>query len=116
MIRLLADENFDNVIVRGVKRRVPEVEIVRVQDTELVGKPDPLVLEWAATNGYVLLTHDVNTMRGFFYDRVKASLPVPGLFLVQGRSSVSAVIDSLELILLASDDADWFGEIRYLPL
>ena len=47
-MRLLADENFNNEILRGLRRRVPDVDITRIQDTELAGQPDTLVLEWAA--------------------------------------------------------------------
>lgn len=115
MIRFVADENFNNDILRGVQRRVPKVELLRIQDTELAGQPDPLVLEWAAQHGYIVLTHDVNTMRGYFYERVQANLPVPGLFLVHGNKPISQVIDTLELILLASDESEWQGTIRYLP-
>jgi hypothetical protein len=32
MLRFLADENFNNQIVRGILRRNPDIEIVRVQD------------------------------------------------------------------------------------
>jgi hypothetical protein len=32
MIRLAADENFNNDIVRGIIRRDPTIDIVRVQD------------------------------------------------------------------------------------
>ena len=35
MMRLLADENFDNRILRGIRREKTDVDIVRVQDTEL---------------------------------------------------------------------------------
>jgi len=66
-MRFLADENFHYDIVRGVRRHVPNVEITRIQDTELYSKPDPQVLAWAAEKGYILLTHDVNTMPAFFY-------------------------------------------------
>jgi predicted nuclease of predicted toxin-antitoxin system len=62
MIRLAADENFNNDIVRGVMRRNPDVDIVRVQDAGLSGADDPTVLEWAAQEGRVLLTNDVATM------------------------------------------------------
>ncbi len=31
MLRLAADENFDNNIVRGLLRRRPDLDIVRVQ-------------------------------------------------------------------------------------
>ncbi len=116
MIRFLTDENFNNDIVSGGRQRVPDAEFTRVQDTELAGKPDTLVLEWAAHHDFIVLSHDVNTMRGDFYDRMKAGLPVPGLFLIHGNYPIGAAIEELELIVLASEAADWIGEIRYLPL
>ena len=116
MIRFLADENFNNEIIRGVQRRVAQVEFRRVQDTELAEQPDTTLLEWAAQHRYIVLSHDVNTMRGYFYERVRENLPVPGLFLVPGTKPIADVIESLELILLASDEAEWEGELRYLPL
>jgi len=114
-MRFLADENFNNDILRGLERRVPDVDMTRIQDTELAGEPDTLILKWAAQHNYIVLTHDVNTMRGYFYERVATELPVPGLFLVHGTKPVGEVIDTLELILLASEEDEWLGEIRYLP-
>lgn len=46
MLRLAADENFNNDIVRALKRRKPELDIVRVQDAGLGGADDPTVLAW----------------------------------------------------------------------
>lgn len=57
-----ADENFNNDVVRGVLRRNPDVDIIRVQDAGLGGADDPSVLEWTAREGRILLTHDVSTM------------------------------------------------------
>lgn len=49
MLRLGADENFNNDIIRGLIRRKPDVDIVRVQDVGLSGADDPEVLEsWSA--------------------------------------------------------------------
>lgn len=48
MLRFAADENFNNNIIRGVLRRKPELDIVRIQDAGLGGADDPTVLEWAA--------------------------------------------------------------------
>jgi predicted nuclease of predicted toxin-antitoxin system len=81
-MKFLADENFNNDILRGVWRRIPEASITRVQDTEIAGAPDQRVLEYAAQQGYIVLSHDVNTLRGYFYERVEAEQPVPGVFLV----------------------------------
>ena len=53
-VRLLADENFNGAIVRGLLRRNPEVDVVRVQDVGLTGSDDPTVLEWAAHDVWIL--------------------------------------------------------------
>ena len=58
MLRLAADENLNNDIVRGLLRRRSNLDIVRVQDVGLSGADDPTVLAWAAQQGRVLITHD----------------------------------------------------------
>ena len=62
MLRLVSDENFNGDIGRGLLRRHPELELVRVQDVGLMQRPDPDILEWAASQGRVLLSHDVSTV------------------------------------------------------
>ena len=41
MLMLAADENFNNNIVRGLFRRNPQLDIVRIQDVGLSGADDP---------------------------------------------------------------------------
>jgi Domain of unknown function (DUF5615) len=50
-VRLLADENFDNRILARLRRRLPALDILRVQDVGLVGAEDPEILAWAAEEG-----------------------------------------------------------------
>jgi len=114
-MKFLADENFNNDILRGIWRRIPDVRFTRVQDTEIAGADDPRVLEYAAEQGYIVLSHDVNTLRGYFYDRIIAEQPAPGLFLVHKQTPIGEVIDALELIILASDESDWQGQVTYVP-
>jgi len=45
MLTFLADENFDNRILRGLQLWVPEVDLVRAQDAGLRTKSDEDVLE-----------------------------------------------------------------------
>jgi hypothetical protein len=45
ILRLLADEDFDNDILRGRLLRHPELDIVRPQDIGLAGQDDPTVLQ-----------------------------------------------------------------------
>ncbi len=62
MLRLLADENFNGDIVRGLLLRQADLDLVRVQDVGLAGAEDPQLLAWAAENDRILLTR-VNRKR-----------------------------------------------------
>ena len=44
MLLLLADENFNYDIVRGLLRKKPETDIVRLQDVGLSGAGEPIGL------------------------------------------------------------------------
>ena len=116
MIRFLADENFNNQIVRGLLRQRPDIDLVRVQDVNLSGIDDPTVLAWAAQAERIVLTHDVATMTTFAYQRIEAGLSMPGLFEVSRRVPVGLAIEDLILIADFSLDGEWEGQVRFLPL
>ena len=116
MIRLLADENFNNNIVRGVRLRSPDIDLVRVQDIGLSGADDPTVLEWAAQHQRILLTHDVSTITTFAYERVRAGQPMPGVFEVGRTVALRSAIEDILLLASCSVDGEWEGQVRYLPL
>ncbi len=116
MLRLTADENFNNDIVRGLRRRKPEIEIVRIQDVGLSGVDDPALLEWCANEGRILLTHDVSTMTHYAYERVRSGLSMPGVFEVSRRISVGDAIADIILLVECSLEEEWEGQVRYLPL
>ncbi len=44
MLRLLADENFNGYIIRGLLYRRPDLALVRVQDVGLGEADDPTIL------------------------------------------------------------------------
>lgn len=116
MLLLAADENFNNDIVRGILRRKPEVDIARIQDVGLSGADDSTVLEWAAQEGRILLTHDVSTITHYAYERVREGKPMPGVFEVSRTLQIGRVIDDLLLLVECSLDGEWVGQVRYLPL
>lgn len=116
MLRLAADKNFNNDIVRGLIRRKPGIDLVRIQDPGLSGAHDSEVLEWAVQQGHVLLTHDVSTMTRFAYERVEAGLAMSGVFEVNRRLPIVEMIDELLLLVECSLEAEWEVQVRYLPL
>lgn len=116
MLQLAADENFNNDIVRGLLRRKPDMDIVRIQDVGLSGADDPTVLEWIAEEGRVLLTHDVTTITQYAYERVRAGLRMPGVFEVNRSVPIGRAIEDILLLSDCSLDGEWEGQVRYLPL
>jgi len=116
VLRLAADENFNNDIVRGLLRRRPDLDIARIQDLGLSGADDPDVLEWAAQEGRVLLTHDVSTITRYAYERVKDGKPMPGVFEAARSVPIGRAIDDLLILAECSDEGEWEGQVRYLPL
>ncbi len=116
MIRFLLDENFNGKIVRGLRARQPDVDMIRVQDTELYGADDPTVLEWAAQAGRILLTHDLDTMTKYASDRLEHELPMAGVILVHDTLPVAKAIEDLLVILGASEANEWENRIDFLPL
>ena len=116
MLRLASDENFNGDIVRGLLLRLPEQNLVRVQDVGLERAIDPVVLAWAAENDRIVMTHDRATLSDFAYARVVAGEVMPGVFVVNDRLPVGRAIEELVLVATCSDASDWVGRVLYLPL
>lgn len=114
-MRFLADENLDNNILRGILRRQPNLDIVRVQDVGLFGKDDPTVLAWAAKENRILLTHDVATITRYAYERIAKSLNMPGVIEITASSSLGKAIADIILFIECGVDGELEGQILYLP-
>lgn len=101
--RFLTDEDLRHGIVLAVRRLESLLQIITVQEAELRASSDNDVLEFAASQGWLVLSHDVNTMRAAAERRVAAGLPLLGLFLIPPQSrSTTAVAESLTVIWSAS--------------
>ena len=116
VIRLLTDENFDGDILRGLVRRMPSLDVVRVQDVGLTETPDPAILAWAASEDRVLLTHDGDTVPGFAYDRVRSGQSMPGVFLVNDQMPRGQAIDELLLAIECYTADDCKDMVHHFPL
>jgi Domain of unknown function (DUF5615) len=115
MLRFLADENFNNQILRGAVRRLPEFDCVRAQDVG-AEEPDPLVLDRADREDRILLTHDYRTMPKHTYARVGAGFRVAGVCVVPRSVSVGRAIEDLVLIAQCGTKEEWENQVKYLPL
>ena len=115
-VRFLTDEDIKSAIVEGVRRRLPHLDIVRVQDVGLRTFRDPRLLEFAADEDRILITHDVSTMRGFAIARIIAEKPMPGVIEIGQDFPVGRAIEEIVLVAECSDMSEWTNRIVRLPL
>ena len=111
-----SDENFDGDMFHGLLARFPNLNIVRIQDTEMYQAPDPKLLDWLAQENRVLLTHDINTMPGYVYDRVREEKRVIGIIAVHQDTPIGQALDELELIIGAGTSNDLINQVRFVPM
>lgn len=116
MIPLLADEDVNGRIVRGLRRRVSALDLLTVAAAGLRGEDDPVVLLWAAENARVVLTHDASTMPVAALERILQGHSFPGLIVVPQRLGIGVAIAELEVIALCGEPRDFEGQVVYLPL
>ena len=116
MLRYLSDEDFNGRVVRGLRRREPAVDLIRVQEVGLSGQHDRQVLEWAAREHRLMLTQDATTMTKYAVERLTAGLPMPGIIEVGQELPIGLVIEELLLLAAGSFPGEWDNQILYLPL
>lgn len=116
MIRLLADHDFNERILEGMVRREPAIELLRVRDLGLSAASDPVILDWAARDERVVLTHDRRTMPGFANQRVAAGEQMPGVFLVDKSLPIGAAVDELLLAIHCFEPDECRQVVKYFPL
>jgi hypothetical protein len=82
ILPLLPDEDVQGAIVAGLRLHFPAIDLVRVQDVGLGHTSDPIILEYAAGQNRVVVTHDRNTMTAHAQDRMNQGLHMAGLIVL----------------------------------
>ena len=114
-VRFLADEDLDADIVAGLRSRERSMDIVDVKSAGLRGTKDPILLDLAAAQERILVTHDRRTMVAHVRERAAAGIRNPGVFIVPQRAAVGEIVETLLLVWSASQAEEWRDRIVYLP-
>ena len=115
-MKLISDEDFNNRIMRGLLRRFPALDLVRVQDVGLAGKHDTEVLAWAAHENRLVLTHDFATMLDFAYSRVAEGLEMQGIIAVSQDLPIGEAIEDISMLIECSLENEWENQVVFVPL
>lgn len=117
--RLLADANYNEHVVRGLRRIRPDISILTAHQAQIDAFSDPEVLAFAAQHNLILLTHDTRTMPQHFSDflaRLDPGKHSPGVWYTPQTLAVGIAIRAvLEVWLCSAHDEHRNHELR-LPL
>lgn len=116
MLRVLIDHDLDQDILRGLLRRVPDLDAVTAHEVGISEAPDPDLLAWAAEAGRVLVTHDRRTMPAHASARLAAGEDIAGVIIVSRKMPLGAAIDELEIVVSCSEPEEWQNLARHIPL
>jgi hypothetical protein len=98
-LRFQADADLRFAIVKAVRERESGIDFASAAEARLDAIGDPDVLELAARQDRILITHE----------------PSPGLLIVSQGASIAQIVNAIVLIWSASEAAEWRDQIHHLP-
>jgi predicted nuclease of predicted toxin-antitoxin system len=113
--RFLADEDLRFEIVLAARRLEPTIDFPSVVELGRAGASDLDQLEFAHREGRIIVSHDVNTLRGLAGARIADGRGVSGVLLTAQRSPTREVAETIVLIWAASDAAEWVDRVVFIP-
>jgi predicted nuclease of predicted toxin-antitoxin system len=114
-IRFLADADLTQALVEGIRLREPALDFLSAVEAGLEGMSDHAVLDLAANQGRILVSHDTSTMPVHFMRFLNEGKRSPGVFLVAQGAVIRDAIDAILLAWSASSPTDWANQIHHLP-
>lgn len=107
-MKFWADENFNGRVLKGILAVYPELAVIRVQDTPMIGLPDHQLIVEAYQADAILLTHDVKTLVPIAEAYMRAGNPIAGVISISQSTPIGQAIDSINTLIGASNSVDDF--------
>lgn len=114
-VKFQADADLNEDIVTGVLRQIPEIDFQTAKEADLTGVPDENVLEIAALENRILVTHDRKTMPKHFAEFIQKQ-NCPGVLIISQKLEIKTAIDQLILVWAGSEAEEYINMIRELPI
>lgn len=107
-IKFLADEHIDLDAVISLQKR--GVAIVSINQTNLRGKSDSEIIEYAKKFQMAIVTRDKDFLG------LAKSIPHNGIVYLTKQLNAGAIVRELEKISLIYRNEDIVGQVVYMPL
>lgn len=111
-----ADNDLNRLIVAATYRREPTIDFQTAQTAQLDYLDDETVLQLAAAEGRVLVSHDKRTLPVHLTSFLKKGNRSPGVLLVIPQDvPLRMVVDTLVLIWADDRPEDWENAVTVIP-
>ena len=114
-IHFQADNDLKYGIVKAVRRREPSIDFVSAQEARLEGVSDPELLDRAARENRVLVSHDRRTMLDHFRAHLAAGKTSPGVLIVSQGAPIGPVAEAIVYLWSLADPLELRNQAHYLP-
>lgn len=116
-IRFQADNDLKRIIVDATLRREPRIDFQTAQAARLDHLDDEAVLQLAASQSRILVSHDKRTMPAALAALIASGGTSPGVLVVIPQSvSITKVVETLILIWADDRADDWKNLVAKIPL
>ena len=106
-IRFYLDENIPKAVAEGLRRR--GVDILRAQESGMMGAPDLAHLDLASREKRVIFTQDADFLRLH-----QAGVPHAGIVYIPQQISLGYIVRSLMLLYDLLDQREMANHVEFL--
>ena len=114
-LRFQADNDLKFAIVKAVRRQEPSIDFASAQEAGLDGLGDPELLDRAAAEGRVLVSHDRRTMLNHFRNHLAAGKSSPGLLVVAQGTAIGVAADAIVAMWALTNPGELTNQAYHLP-
>jgi Domain of unknown function (DUF5615) len=115
VVKFQADADLNQDIVTGLLRREPTIDFQTADAAGLLGLPDLQVLELAANEGRIVISHERRTMPKWFAEFINTKTSA-GLLIVPQDLPLRDAIEDLFVIWAVSNAEEWVNRIASIPI
>jgi predicted nuclease of predicted toxin-antitoxin system len=101
-MKFVTDENISRQLVNALRRHIPHIDVVRIQDVGLQSASDEVILDWAQREDRIVITQDRATIPPLVKQNLAEDLPVPKVLIIRRHAQVRDVLEMIEIILNVS--------------
>ncbi len=114
-IKFQADEDLNQNIISAVLRINSKIDFQTATNADLKGLTDKQVLEFAANQKRILISHDQRTMPNHFAEFITKNKSY-GVLIVSKKLPIIEVSENIILIWEVFTDGEWINRIAFIPL